>query len=119
MYDAASQSDVIRHQRAVGELRVSVRARDGETVLDNLRQVGCLKARFPRAHAGGWLDVVGLNTSGGVAGGDRLDTHYTVAEDARASFSAQAAERFYRALPGSAPAHVRTTIHVAAGAHAE
>jgi len=119
MYDAASRSDVVRHQRAVGELRVSVRARGDATVLDNLRQAGCLKARFPRAHATGWLDVVGLNTSGGVAGGDRLDAAYAVADGARASFSSQAAERFYRALPGSAPAHVRTTISVAAGARAE
>jgi len=119
MYDAASRSDVVRHQRAVGELRVSVRARGDATVLDNLRQVGCLKARFPRAHAAGWLDVVGLNTSGGVAAGDRLDAAYAVADGARASFSSQAAERFYRALPGSAPAHVRNTISVAAGAFAE
>ena len=119
MYDAASQSEITRHQRAVGALRVSVRLRDGITALENLRQAGCLKARFPRPLTPGWVDVVTLNTSGGVAGGDRLETALAVREGARASFSAQAAERFYRALPGSAPAFIRTEISVEKDAFAE
>ena len=42
-----------------------------------------------------------------------------VGTDARATIAAQAAERFYRALPGSAPSRVRTRIAVADGAAAE
>ena len=72
MYDAACLSDPASLQRAVGALRVSFKCRDGETVLDGLRQEGCLKARFPRAEVPGWGGVVALNSSGGVAGGDRL-----------------------------------------------
>jgi urease accessory protein len=117
MYDAASLSDAPALQRAVGELRVGVRVRDGRTVLDALRQAGCLKARFPRSDD--WLNVVTLNTSGGIAGGDTLDSTFSVGAGARATIAAQAAERFYRALPGGAASQVRTRIAVEEGAAVE
>jgi urease accessory protein len=117
MFDAASPSDL--HQRAVGELRIGVRRRGEATVLADLRQQGCLKARFPRAQNTGWTDIITLNTSGGIAGGDRLSTTLSLQPGAQATFATQAAERFYRALPGSRPAQVRTSIEVAAGAAAE
>lgn len=119
MYDAACLSDAATLQRAVGELRVELRLRDGRTALEGLRQAGCLKARFPRPEDDGWLSVVTLNTSGGIAGGDRLDSSFAVGTDARATIAAQAAERFYRALPDSAPSRVRMRIAVADGAAAE
>jgi urease accessory protein len=106
-------------QRATGELRVSVKRRGGESVLDGLRQAGCLKARFPRAAVPGWFDTITLNTSGGVVGGDRLHTLISVGDGARATISAQAAERFYRALPDSAPSFVRTTVEIGSDAAAE
>jgi len=87
-------------------LRVAVKYRDGLTVLDNPRQMGCLKARFPRAVASGRLDVTTLNTSGGVGGGDLLDSAFAIGPGARGTIAAQAAERFYRALPGSAPPRI-------------
>ena len=117
MYDDACLSDAPVLQRATGELRVSVHVREGRTVLDGLRQAGCLKARFPRSDD--WLNVVTLNTSGGIAGGDELDSSFTVGKGARATIAAQAAERFYRALPGMAPSRVRTRVAVAEGAAAE
>lgn len=110
MYDGVSLSDDL--QRATGELRLSVKRRGGESVLDGLRQAGCLKARFPRPVAPGWFDATSVNTSGGVVGGDRLDTAISVGDGARATISAQAAERFYRALPDSAPSRVRTSIRI-------
>lgn len=116
MYDAGSLSDPAVLQRAVGELRVDVHLRDGRTALDGLRQVGCLKARFPRSDD--WLNVVTLNTSGGIAGGDALNSAFGVGTGARVTIAAQAAERFYRALPGSA-SHVRTRIAVSYGAAVE
>ncbi len=119
MYDAACLSEPQTLQRAVGELAVSVRQRDDATVLERLRQAGCLKARFPRALVRGWIDVVTLNTSGGIAGGDRLESAFDVRPGGRVSVSAQAAERYYRALPGSEPSSVRTRIAVGAGASAE
>jgi urease accessory protein len=117
MYDGVSLFDGL--QRATGELRVSVKRRGGESVLDGLRQSGCLKARFPRALAAGWFDATTVNTSGGVVGGDRLESVISVGEGARATIAAQAAERFYRALPGSAASRVRTAVHVGHDAAAE
>src|SRR5262249_4753745 len=106
-------------QRAFGEVAVSVKRRDGYPALDGLRQVGCLKARFPRTDNPEWLNVVTLNTSGGIAGGDRLGSSFTIGADACATVASQAAERFYRAMPDSAAADVRTSIAVAPGGAAE
>lgn len=114
MSAAASLSEL---QRATGQLSVTMKQRDGRTVLADLRQEGCLKARFPRSE--GWPEVVMLNSGGGVAGGDRLDLALTLEQGAHAIFAAQAAERFYRALPADPPARIRTTITVAEGAAAE
>ncbi len=114
MFAAASLSD---HQRAIGSLHVAVKRRGVASVLADLRQDGCLKARFPRPVD--WIEVVTLNSSGGVAGGDRLASTFDVRARARATFASQAAERFYRALPGDPRAHVRTNLTVADGAAAE
>jgi len=119
MYDAASPFDFLPLQRARGELRVGLRVRDGKTALSDFRQVGCLKARFPRPEEAGWMSVATMNISGGVAAGDQLDLDFHFSSGARASISAQAAERFYRALPDSEPARVRTTITVEESAAAE
>jgi urease accessory protein len=115
MYDGASRSEPSLLQRAVGDLRVAVKRFGAETVLDGLRQAGCLKARFPRRVVPGWMDVVMLNTGGGVAGGDRLDVAISVGAGGRATVAAQAAERFYRTRPTDLPSHVRTQLTVAAG----
>jgi urease accessory protein len=119
MFDVASRSDVSPHQRAAGELHVVFRRRAAQTVLDDLRQVGCLKLRFPRVEPEEWTSAVMLNTSGGIAGGDRLSGTFELREGARATITAQAAERFYRALPGSDAAFVRNQLRVAAGARLE
>ncbi len=94
---------------------MEVRECEGRTTLDGLRQAGCLKARFPRSDDAGWLAVVTMNTSGGVAGGDDLDSVFVVRPAARATIASQAAERFYRALPDGGPSRVRNRIIVAAG----
>ena len=105
------------HQRARGDLRLSWKRRGLVTALDDLRQEGCLKARFPRSapHA----EATTLNTGGGVAGGDRLSTTLTLRDGASATVASQAAERFYRALPDDPPAHVRAAIRLAPGAALE
>ena len=88
-------------------------------MLQDLRQVGCLKARFPRPIVPDWLDVVTLNTGGGVAGGDRLDLTFSAAPGAQLVVAAQAAERFYRAASFDVPAAVRTHLQIAEGASLE
>jgi urease accessory protein len=123
MYDAACPSDPLSDspvfQRAVGALSVSFKRRGTETVLDGLRQEGCLKARFPRVEPTEWSTAVTLNTSGGVAGGDRLSSAFGVGEGAQACIAAQAAERFYRSVPGGPPSEVRTRVTVASGGTVE
>jgi len=119
MFDAVSPSDAGAMQRAVGHLRVAFKRRGAETVLDTLYQQGCLKARFPRVDPGAWPVAVTLNTSGGVAGGDRLDVALDMAAGTRMTVTAQAAERFYRVIPGTGPSVVRTRIAVGDSAAVE
>jgi urease accessory protein len=114
---AASLYDPPALQRAKGELVVTWRDRDGTTALADLRQDGCLKARFPRPT--GWAEAVMLNSSGGIAAGDQLRLRLEVGANAKATFTAQAAERFYRARPTDPPATIHTTLSVAEGASAE
>ncbi len=87
-------------------------------MLDDLRQEGCLKARFPRVERHAWPGAVLLNTAGGVAGGDRLNSACRAGPGTSATLTTQAAERFYRAIPGS-HATVTTTLHVADNAALE
>jgi len=106
-------------QRATGELLIRLKRRGAGSGIEDLRQAGCLKARFPRHAADGWTEVVVLNTSGGVVGGDELLAEVHLGPAARAVIATQAAERCYRALQGSDPATIRASIHVTAGACAE
>lgn len=106
------------HQRARGSLTLSFKRRGAETVLDTLRQEGCLKARFPRIAENSWPGAITLNTAGGVAGGDRLATTITAGPGTAATIASQAAERLYRALPG-ATAHITAELHVAKAAALE
>lgn len=106
------------HQRSFGTLRLAFKRRGEVTALDALRQEGCLKARFPRPEPGTWTGAVTLNSSGGVAGGDALSTAIQAGSDTRATVASQAAERFYRALPGT-EARVVTSLTVGPGAALE
>ena len=105
-------------QRARGALVVAVKQRDGRTVLDRFRQEGCLKARLPRPENGAWTSLVTLNSSGGIAQGDRLDTALTAGPGTALTVASQAAERYYRSA-GGGPALIRTALNVAPGAAME
>ncbi len=87
-------------------------------MLDRFRQEGCLKARLPRPEQGGWTSIVTLNSAGGVAQGDRLETAICAGPATKLTVASQAAERFYRS-PGGLPAKVRTTLTVGPGAALE
>ena len=115
MYDAAFRSEPCLPvlQRARGAVRVGFATRDGATMLAELRQVGCLKARFPRPERGAWIGAALLNCSGGVAAGDHLSVAIDLAQGARAVVATQAAERIYRAPDGAAPALLRTRLTLA------
>ncbi len=110
----ASRADL---QRASGGLDIAFGLRSGRTVLRDLHQEGCLKARFPRPVAR--VEAVLLNSSGGIAGGDRLRTGIVLADAAEATIAGQAAERCYRALPADPPALVRTVLDLGEAAALE
>ncbi len=98
---------------------MAVKQRDGQTVLDRFRQQGCLKARLPRPENGAWTSLVTLNSSGGIAQGDRLGTAITAGPGTALTVASQAAERYYRAEPGTHAAEIRTALTVAPGAALE
>jgi urease accessory protein len=103
----------IRLQRARGHAEVAVSLRGGRTRLDRLMQQGCCKALLPRTH-GPVPEAVLVNTSGGVAGGDRLDWRLAVGPGAALVATTQAAERIYRATAGTARIETRLTLGAAA-----
>ncbi len=87
-------------------------------MLDDLYQSGCSKIRLPRRLSNERRDkcdaeAVLINTSGGLADGDCLNTKITWQNGTRAHVTSQAAERVYRARSlTSAPACVTTSLHV-------
>jgi len=95
-------------QRARGHLDLAFGHDGTRTRLQRFYQQGCLKARLPR---GPGVEAVALNISGGIAGGDVLETEVTLAEGASVTFTTQAAERVYRALGPAA----RVSTHLIAG----
>jgi len=63
---------------------------------------------FPRAAGGALEEAVLMNTSGGIAGGDRLECDVTALANASIAITTQAAEKVYRAL--SEPACISTKL---------
>ena len=100
----------IAHQRSRGAARVAI---GPEGRVAGLYQQGSAKAILPAAH-GDAPEVVFLNTSGGLTGGDRLSFSLSVADGARTVAATQTAERVYASLGSAARAEV--TIDVGAGA---
>jgi urease accessory protein len=63
---------------------------------------------FPRATGGAVEEAVLINTAGGIAGGDRLQTDVTALPNASIAVTSQAAEKVYRAL--NEPARIATRL---------
>lgn len=99
----------VAQPRAIGTMRLSTKARKGQTVLDELYQQGAAKAVFPRANRG--MTGVLLNTSGGVTGGDRFDYAAQAGAQTHLTMTTQACERAYRAQPGEV-GQIRTRLQV-------
>ena len=105
-----------RLQRASGESRVAFAVRTGETRLADLYQRDPCRVLFPDSERGEPPQAVLVTTSGGVAGGDRLRMEVAVGSGAQAVVATQAAEKIYRAAPGSDPCRIDVSITVEAGA---
>lgn len=99
--------------RAIGAGRVSVKARQGRSHLDSLRQSGALKLLFPRRTQD--VHAILVNTAGGITGGDRFQLEAEAGACTTLTLSTQAAERVYRAQPGQT-GRLRTALRVGPGA---
>jgi len=100
-------------QRSRGRASVGFVSRLGRAHLATLHQSGSAKAMLPRVH-GAVPEVVFLNTSGGLTGGDQLDYSLDVPPQTEVTATTQTAERGY-ASPGPAAA-VRISATVGTGA---
>jgi urease accessory protein len=110
----------LRHQRADGAALLSIGCdRDGVSRLRDLYQRAPCRMLFPDVEAGEPLQAVLLTTTGGLTGGDCTRVEFDVAADARATLTTQAAEKLYRALPGSAPVVCSIALRAGANSWAE
>jgi urease accessory protein len=94
-------------------LRASLAAVDGRTAPARIHEAGALRLRFPRV--GGACEGIILNTSGGIAGGDRQTISFAMGENARAAITTQSAEKVYRS--DGEIAGISTTLELAHGAN--
>jgi urease accessory protein len=100
-------------ERSQGAARLAFRRLEGRTRLADLSQSGSAKA-FVHQGSGG-PEVVFLNTSGGMTGGDRLAYGLTLGEGCRVTATTQTAERAYRSDAGVA--EVEVAHDLGPGAH--
>ncbi|MGK7753872.1 MULTISPECIES: urease accessory protein UreD [unclassified Roseovarius] len=107
-----ASADAPRLPRAIGQLRVSSKMRDGTSCIDALYSAGCARAVFPRRTDA--VEAIVVNTSGGLTGGDSFDVDARAGRGSRLVITTQAAERAYRSTSGQA--RVRTKIAVEAEA---
>jgi urease accessory protein len=103
----------VRLQRGDGAAEIVFARRGAGTVLADLYQRTPCRVLFPRSEPGEPPVAVLLTTSGGLTGGDRIRVAVTVADDAAAIVTTQAAEKIYRAL--GSDCRVTVDLGVAAG----
>lgn len=103
-------SPIQLHQRSAGFASASFGVRNGCPKLMDLRQQGSAKAIVLDQR-----EVVYLNTSGGLTGGDMLEYRLTLAPEAEITATTQTAERIYRSTTGAAQISVK--FSVGEGAH--
>src|SRR5262245_30721320 len=99
-----------RLERAEGNCRIVVGGSAKDTRLMDLYQQSPIRVLFPRTGDDRVREAVLVNTSGGVAGGDRLESSVTAISGASIAVTTQAAEKIYRAL--DQPARISTKLHV-------
>jgi urease accessory protein len=73
-----------------------------------------IRVLFPRANGAAIEEAVFVNTAGGIAGGDRLESCVTALPNASIAITSQAAEKVYRAL--NEPARIATKLEASESA---
>lgn len=100
--------------RAIGSALIKAKRRGAQTVLDDFRLSGSCRVLFPRRRDA-VLEAVLLNTSGGVTGGDVLETVATAGAGTALTLTTQAAERAYRSID-TRPGRIQTRLTLDQGA---
>ncbi len=95
-------------QRAEGSVRIVLSGSEKGTRIMDVFERSPIRILFPRAGGGSVEEAVLVNTAGGIAGGDRLESGVTVLANASIAVTSQAAEKVYRAL--SEPARIATRL---------
>ncbi|MEH6835238.1 MULTISPECIES: urease accessory protein UreD [Falsihalocynthiibacter] len=98
-----------RLQRMFGRGFASVHAVSGRIRLKDLHQSGSAKVFLPKIHAP-TPEIVFLNTSGGVTGGDHISYGLDVGAGARVNATTQTAERAYQSVSGTGRVDVNLTV---------
>ena len=104
-WDNSSDKDL---QRAKGFCRIVLGSSEKGTRIMDVYQESPIRVLFPKRPDVAGEEAVLVNTSGGVAGGDRLETDVTATGNASIAITTQAAEKVYRCLDESA--HIFTTL---------
>ena len=99
---------IVPMQRASGRGECAVKNRDGAAAIDRLWQEGCAKLRLPKHDHG--FEVVMINSSGGLTGGDRLDWSFRAGAGTTMTVTTQACEKVYAASSGVAEVHSALSV---------
>jgi urease accessory protein len=94
-------------QRAEGSCQIVLSGSEKGTRIMDIFQRFPIHVMFPRA-GGAVEEAVLINTAGGIAGGDRLESGVTALANASIAVTTQAAEKVYRAL--NEPARIATRL---------
>ncbi len=95
---AAQRNEIFAANRAVGRIEFTVDAGPGGSRRGRVHEAGALRVRFPAGNSRRDLDAVIVNTSGGMAGGDRFGIDVKVGAGAHLTVTTAAAEKVYRSL---------------------
>ncbi|PQM61626.1 MAG: urease accessory protein [Rhodobacteraceae bacterium] len=94
------EADILpKFQRARGRLELGFTSKKNLNCLSHLHQSGCLKALIPKNYSS-VPDVVLINTSGGITGGDELGINVGLSPRAQVRLTTQTAERVYKSNHG-------------------
>jgi urease accessory protein len=95
-------------QRAEGCGRIVLSGSEKGTRAVDVFQRAPIRFMFPRSGASSIEEAVLINTAGGIAGGDQLETAVTALANSSITVTSQAAEKVYRAL--NEPARITTRL---------
>ena len=101
-------------QRASGAGRIVLRGSDRGTEVVDVYQKFPTRVMLPTIGDRASKEVVVINASGGIAGGDRLEFEVTALGNSLVAVTSQAAEKVYRALDQPAQVVTKLTVRDAA-----